>query len=98
VIVSPPNAGLPVTISYTTHAKDHTSVRRSTAFPRACSGLMYAAVRRRSPAAVRADVTVGEAPDPIVPDAGSGPTLLASPKSRTFATPASVIRMFAGLR
>src|SRR5438132_1603356 len=42
----PSNARVPVNISYRTAPNAHTSVRLSTAFPRACSGDMYAAVPR----------------------------------------------------
>ena len=38
--VSPRNAGRPVSISYSTQPNAQMSVRLSTAFPRACSGLM----------------------------------------------------------
>jgi hypothetical protein len=41
VSVSPVNAGVPASISYNTHPNAQTSVRLSTGFPRACSGLMY---------------------------------------------------------
>ena len=43
------NARRPASISYNTHPKDQMSVRRSVACPRACSGLMYAAVPSTSP-------------------------------------------------
>ena len=39
-IVSPLNADRPVSISYNTHPNAQTSLRLSTGFPRACSGLM----------------------------------------------------------
>ena len=39
-IVSPRNAGRPVSISYNTQPNAQMSVRLSTGFPRACSGLM----------------------------------------------------------
>ena len=48
-IVSPAKATRPVTISYSTHPKAQMSVRRSTPSPRACSGLMYAAVPTMAP-------------------------------------------------
>jgi hypothetical protein len=38
--VEPGKARRAVSISYKTHPKAHTSVRRSTGSPRACSGLM----------------------------------------------------------
>ena len=43
---SPPNARFPVSISYSTAPNAQMSARLSTVFPRACSGLMYAAVPR----------------------------------------------------
>ena len=61
VTVSPSNAGLPVSISYSTQPNAHMSVRRSTGLPRACSGLMYAAVPRMTPTAVPPLVMVGAA-------------------------------------
>src|SRR4030095_8974386 len=51
-IVSPENARLPANISYSTQPKAQTSVRLSTAWPRACSGLMYAPVPRITPSCV----------------------------------------------
>ena len=47
----------PVTISNTTTPKAQMSARLSTAAPRACSGLMYAAVPRMIPARVDAGRT-----------------------------------------
>ena len=44
--VSPANARRPVSISNSTHPNAQMSVRLSTGLPRACSGLMYAAVPR----------------------------------------------------
>ena len=49
VASSPSNARAPVSISYSTAPKAQTSVRLSTARPRACSGDMYAAVPRITP-------------------------------------------------
>ena len=60
VVVSPSNALFPLNISYSTHPKAQMSARRSTAFPFACSGLMYAAVPRITPACVAATPMVGE--------------------------------------
>ncbi len=52
-IVSPgSNVCLPVSISNRTQPNDQMSVRRSTGLPRACSGLMYAAVPRMTPPCV----------------------------------------------
>ena len=47
--VSPGNAGRAVNISYNTQPNAQMSVRLSTALPRACSGLMYAAVPAITP-------------------------------------------------
>ena len=47
--MSPPKSARPVSISYTTQPKAHTSLRLSTALPLACSGDMYAAVPRIIP-------------------------------------------------
>ena len=60
VTVSPSKALFPVSISYSTHPNAQTSARLSTGLPRACSGLMYAAVPRMIPAAVARAVSVGE--------------------------------------
>ena len=49
VTVSPANAGRPISISNATQPNAQTSARLSTGFPRACSGLMYAAVPRIIP-------------------------------------------------
>ena len=54
-------ARCPVSISYSTAPNAHTSLRLSAARPFACSGLMYAAVPRMTPASVAAgEVTVGD--------------------------------------
>ena len=59
------------------------SVRLSTGLPRACSGLMYAAVPRIIPACVIAGVViVGDCV--ILPATATGSIALASPKSSTF--------------
>ena len=95
-IVLPANATCPVSISYNTHPNAQMSVRSSTGWPRACSGLMYAAVPMTGPSplppslAPGAFVGSGDEPSP--------PTVLARPKSRTFTTPSRVIVMLAGLR
>ena len=63
------------------------SARLSTAFPRACSGDMYAAVPRIIPACVIAgDVIVGEF-DASVDSLPAGSSAFAKPKSRTFTVP-----------
>jgi hypothetical protein len=60
VAVSPVKQRFPVNISYRTHPKAQTSARRSTFLPRACSGLMYAAVPNTVPTRVTAAVLVSE--------------------------------------
>ncbi len=57
------------------------SARRSTARPRACSGLMYAAVPRMTPAAVARAVSVGECVTcGELPEAGSASQRLRQPE------------------
>ena len=58
--VSPAKSCSPVSISYSTTPKAQMSARLSTAFPRACSGDMYAAVPRITPCMVAAPLIVGE--------------------------------------
>jgi hypothetical protein len=58
---------------------DQTSLRRSTGLPRACSGLMYAAVPSTVPSTVRALI--------VSASGEAGRSLAASPKSSTLATP-----------
>ena len=59
--VSPGKGRTPASISYSTAPKAQMSARRSTGFPRACSGAMYAAVPMTRPMAVAGpDVSVGE--------------------------------------
>ncbi len=50
----------PVSISYKTQPNAQISVRLSTVCPRACSGLMYAAVPRMTPSCVPLTVTAGD--------------------------------------
>ena len=78
--VSPGNALRPVSISNRTEPNAQISVRLSTVFPRACSGLMYAAVPRIVPGR-EAVIIVGEF-DRFAP-AVSTSHILASPKSST---------------
>ena len=94
VTVSRANAGEPVSISNSTQPKAQMSVRLSTGWPLACSGLMYAAVPRTTPAIVPSDVMVIDEsrPDPSTARA------FARPKSSTLTTPSGVILMFEGLR
>ena len=96
VTSSPSNALRPVIISYTTAPNAHTSVRRSTGRPRACSGDMYAAVPRMTPIRVAAVARVGDASGS--PDAGPASSALARPKSSTLTVPSSRTLMLAGLR
>ena len=72
------------------------SVRLSSRFPRACSGLMYAAVPRMIPARVAATLIVGDCDGS--PSDGSSPSAFASPKSSTFTLPSGVTFTFAGFR
>jgi hypothetical protein len=85
-----------VNISNSTHPNAHTSVRRSTGLPRACSGLMYAAVPRMTPAYVARMLSVGD----IVRDdaVASRSSIFARPKSSTFTVPSGPTLMFAGFR
>ena len=71
------------------------SERRSAGFPRACSGDMYAAVPRITPALVPSNVIVGEF---AVSTGTSGAAAFANPKSRIFTTPSGVTLMLAGFR
>ena len=60
-IVSASNRRLPVSSSHSTTPNDQTSARLSTGLPAACSGLMYAAVPKITPAFVAAMLAnVGE--------------------------------------
>ena len=91
-----PNARSPVSISKTTAPKAQMSARLSTGLPRACSGLMYAAVPRIIPASVDRAVSVGEF---IASDAaGSGVRVLARPKSRILTRPSGVTLTLAGFK
>ncbi len=74
------------------------SARLSTILPRACSGLMYAAVPRIIPACVIAGVVrVGDI-EAVGETAPTGSMALARPKSSTFTVPSSRTLTFAGLR
>ncbi len=72
------------------------SVRLSMGRPRACSGLMYAAVPRIVPARVAAMLNVGECAGS--PPEDSSARALASPKSSTLTLPSGVILMLAGFK
>ena len=76
------NGGSPVSSSNSTQPTAYTSLRASTASPRACSGDRYWAVP------MTAAVCVTFWPSP---------SALAMPKSMTFTAPARLIMMLAGL-
>ena len=73
------------------------SLRRSAGRPRACSGLIYAAVPRMTPSCVAAGlVIVGES---ITGEATPSPvSAFARPKSSTFTVPSDFTLMLAGFR
>ena len=98
MVSSPLKTRLPVTISYSTQPNAHTSVRLSTGLPRACSGLMYAAVPKITPACVIAGVVMlgGCEPSRDMGDAVS--IAFARPKSSTFTVPSGRTFTFAGFR
>src|SRR5438128_3920227 len=102
-LVEGSNARVPVNISYRTAPNAHTSVRLSTAFPRACSGDMYAAVPRITPARDMAgDAIVGEfiawTVTSMPLDSAPFSRAFARPKSSTFTAPSSRTLMLAGFR
>src|SRR5215510_1237893 len=85
VAVGRPKGEEPDNISKSTHPKAQMSVRLSTAWPRACSGLMYDAVPRITPAVVLAPVMVGDLDSSgLEPSAARA---LARPKSSTLTIP-----------
>ncbi len=92
----PSNTRRPDSISNRTTPNDQISARRSTARPRACSGDMYAAVPRMTPASVASSNSVGEADT----SGTSVPVTMAraSPKSSTLTTPSPRSLTLAGLR
>jgi hypothetical protein len=93
--VSPRNAARPVNASKRQHPNARMSVLLSRTFPRACSGLMYAAVPRMTPVSVGLRVTVGDSDRcPFSFDVNAFARL----KSRTFAFPSSVSLTFEGFR
>ena len=63
------------------------SARLSTVFPRACSGLMYAAVPRIIPACVIAGVVIVGDIDRLGDEPAAGSIAFARPKSSTFTVP-----------
>ena len=96
---SPSNARRPVSISYSTQPNAQMSLRLSTALPRACSGLMYAAVPSSTPTPViiAGDVIVGDAVASMV-RADVGSSAFARPKSSTFTVPSGRTFTLAGFR
>ena len=95
--VSPENACFPVSISNNRQPKAKMSARLSTRLPRACSGLMYAAVPRITPAMVgELPSSVGEC-DRLEFDTSLS-TALARPKSSTFTIPPGVTTTLAGFK
>jgi len=72
------------------------SARLSTGSPRACSGLMYAAVPRITPALVAA-LIVGESSG-LPTAASTGAPRFAKPKSSTLTVPSDLILMLPGFR
>ncbi len=94
---SPSNARLAASISYNTHPSAHTSLRLSAPRPFACSGDMYAAVPRMTPACVMAGlVMVGDNVWPA--DVAAGSFVFAKPKSSTLTVPSRRTLMLAGFR
>ena len=90
-----------MSISNNTQPKAQMSVRWSTARPRACSGLMYAAVPRMMPARVALGIIVGDCVMSTLLEPEPTPMIdacLASPKSRTLTVPADEILMLPGFR
>ena len=84
---------------HSTHPNAEMSVRLSTGLPRACSGDMYAAVPRITPAAVPRAVSVGEFEiEGVEEPLASLSKIFARPKSRSLTRPSGVTLMFAGLR
>jgi hypothetical protein len=73
-------------------------VRLSMRWPRACSGLMYAAVPRITPNCVKAGVVMVGDCESSGDKASVGSVAFASPKSSTFTGPSGRTLMFAGLR
>ena len=75
------------------------SLRLSTALPRACSGLMYAAVPSimPTPVIIAGDVIVGDAVASMRPPL-AGSSAFANPKSSTFTVPSGRTLIFAGFR
>ena len=98
----------PVNISKSTHPNAQMSVLLSTALPRACSGLIYAAVPTMTPSLVPF-VRVGELEESLgTPSStaneeslgtpSSTANAFANPKSKIFGIPSNVTLMFAGFK
>ena len=92
------NARRPTSISKRTQPNAQMSLRLSTVLPRACSGLMYAAVPRIIPACVIAGVVIVGACDIPGDIALVGSSAFAKPKSSTFTVPSGRTFTLAGLR
>ena len=93
---SPENARRPTNVSYSTAPNAQMSVRLSTLFPLACSGLMYATEPRMMPPCVSDSVAVGASEGSFAADAAS--TSFAKPKSSTLTSPAGVTIILAGFK
>ena len=86
----------PVNISKSTHPNAQMSVLLSTALPRACSGLIYAAVPTMTPSLVPF-VRVGELEESLGTPSSTA-NAFANPKSKIFGIPSNVTLMFAGFK
>ena len=95
--VSPPKSCLPVSSSPSTTPNAQMSARRSTVWPRACSGLIYAAVPMIMPALV-GDIVSVTMLVPASPSLCEGCVTAASLKSSTLIVPSGVSIIFAGFR
>ena len=94
--VAPGAARCPLNISYSTAPNAQMSVRLSTGSPRACSGLMYAAVPSLTPSWL--SHTSWELASTDECSASGTIDAFANPKSSTLTTPSGVILMLAGFR
>ena len=88
-----PDARIPVNISYSTHPNDQISVRLSTVKPRACSGLIYAAVPNSVPDCVLSDLVAF-----VPPIHATVSRAFATPKSSTLTVPSGRTLIFEGFR
>ena len=89
-----------MSISYSTQPNAQMSARLSTGLPRACSGLMYAAVPRicPTPVIIASVVIAGDWDNPTAPGAAGASANFARPKSSTFTVPSGRTLMLAGFR